>query len=343
MNDTDEAAVIYHDGYYYASADLAFLNRLDAFYLDSYNTSRDGALEYMQNVQVNCSDLMAPPLTLSNYEYVIGAELRQGWANYTMNQTISNYNVTGATGDDIVSAMYSVGQAKAWCGATSLLYSYPYSGSGTPMAFSQDLAQLAVQRINRANSYPGMYLTLAQEAYKQGDYPVAVIDADYAYALNVAAQRFTGNASQLSGESLGLAANSSYGVWATEFSKEAEFYAYESSAAKNSTLAQFYAEQAYSSAFLASQISNDTRSIYSSLVLAPKVSAANPGQSFNDTGMVYAINSLSDQVHELTIIVGIALALVVGCIALVAILGHKLMVVSTRLKEKSRRGGRTHE
>ena len=130
MDVTDQASVLHDKGYLYISADLAFLNYLDAFYIGSYNTTRDEAANYMQEVQTGCSDLTAPQLTLDNYEYVIGAELRQGWANYTINSTISGFNATGATRDDIVSSMYSVGQAKAWCGASSFLYGYRYGGSG---------------------------------------------------------------------------------------------------------------------------------------------------------------------------------------------------------------------
>jgi len=337
INDTYQADMIHQAGYYYTSADIAFLSYLDAFYLSSYNMSRIGALDYMQNVQMDCSGLMAPQLTFGNYEYVIGAELRQGWANYTINSTLTGYNVSGATEDDIVYSMYSTGQAQAWCGAASTLYDYPYQGSGAPATFSLPLAQTAVQRINRAGPYPGMYLTLAQEAYRQGNYPVAIIDADYAYALTTAGQRFTEKAPQLINESAALASNSTYGAWATEFAKEATFYAYESASAKNSTLAQFYAEQAYTSAYLASQVSNDTQIIYHSLVPAPKASTS-AGPSFNDTAIVSALKSLTAQVYELTVIVAITLALLVGCMALVAILVHKLMVASARQGRRGRKG-----
>lgn len=341
MNIINQTAAIHQKGYLYISADIAFLNYLNAFYLGSYNVSRAGALGRIQDTQLECSSLLAPQLTTNNYDYVIGGELRQGWANYTINATLASYNSSGATQDEIVSTMYSVGEAQAWCGAVAFLYSYSYQGTGAPVTFSQSLAQTAIQRINRAEADTGMYLTLARQAYRQGNYPIAILDADYAYVISGSAPGLTQSRGQLVNQSVALASNSTYGSWATEFAKEALFYAYESTAAKNSTEAQLYADQAYSSAYLASQISNDTRNIYASLVAAPLSSTTSmPTQSLNTTygpTAVYLLNSLSQQVQELTIIVGIALAILVGCIALIAILAHKIMVLSAKQRRRGRK------
>ncbi len=337
-----QASMIHQKGYYYISADIAFLDYLDAFYLGSYNMTRGGAFDYMRDVQAGCSSLAAPQLTLGNYEYVIGAELRQGWANYTINSTLSDYNASGATGDDIISSMYSAGQAQAWCGAATFLYGYPYGESGEPMAFSQSLAQVAMERISRATPYQGMYLTLAGKAYREGNYPVAILDADYAYALAAPPLGYSTPASQLINESADLAVNSTYGSWATEFSKEALFYAYESFASpRNSTQAQSYAYQAYTSAYLASQVSNDTRNIYGGLVAAPLSSpSAGSAASLNGTSGTTAVrilDTLTVQVQDLTDIVGIMLALLLGCMTMVVILAHKLIVISARLKGRRRK------
>jgi predicted S18 family serine protease len=341
-NISSQASALHQKGYLYIAADIDFLNYLDAFYLGSYNMTRTGALGYMDGIQSSCSNLLAPQLTLNNYEYVISAQLRQGWANYTINSTISGYNVSGANRDDIVSSMYSAGEAKAWCGAVSFLYGYPYSGNGAPVTFSQSLAQTAIQRINRAEAYPGMYLTLARQAYKQGNYPVAILDADYAYSLSSSSQSFGTNSTALIDKSMGLASNATYGAWATEFAKESLFYAYESSTANSSQLAQYYAEQSYTSAALAAQVSNDTKSIYSSLVAAPQGSSSVPsGPASNSTygpDTVYMLDNLATQVQQLTEIVGITLALLVGCIVLVAVLAHKLMVMSAGMKKGGRKG-----
>jgi predicted S18 family serine protease len=338
-NVTNQAEAAHAKGYFYISADIAFLNYLDAFYLSSYNSTRSQAYSLMQGIQSGCAGLVSPQLTQSNYEYIIGGELRQGWANYTINSTLSGFNATGATRDDIVSAMYSAGQSQAWCSAVSFLYDYPYTGSGAPVTFSQSLGQLAIQRINRAEPYSGMYLTLAKQAYKEGNYPVAILDADYAYSLSVSAETFSTNITSMNRASAGLAANSTYGVWATEFSKEALFYVYQSDKAKNSSTAQFYADQAYSSALLASQISNDTSQIYSSLVAAPgspstASGGGNSGPTVNDEYAIETLtvlNSLAMKVQRLTDIVAVALALLIGCIVLVGVLAHKVLALSAKL------------
>ncbi len=341
-NVTNQATQIGDKGYLYVSADVAFLSYLDAFYISSYNMTRAEASSYMQGVQTGCSGLLAPQLTSDNYEYVIAAELRQGWANYTINSTISGFNTTGATRDDIVSAMYSVGQAQAWCGAVSTLYSYPYSASSAPVTFSQSLGHLAIERINRASQYPGMYLTLAQAAYKAGNYPVAILDADYAYALSSSAQSAgSANVSALNTAAIAVANNSTYGAWATQFSNEALFYVYESSTASNSTVAGFYADEAYASAKLASQLSADTQSIYASLIsgssTSSTVSTAQNQNGNYGAATVSMLNTLTAKVHELTLLVALTLALLAGCIVLVAILAHKVLVLSAKPERKGRR------
>jgi hypothetical protein len=340
MNTTSQAAAIGGKGYLYISADIAFLGYLDAFYLGSYNTTRYGALDYMQNVQTGCSNLIAPPLTSSNYEYVIGGELRQGWANFTINSTIGGFNVTGSIEDDVVSAMYSAAQAEAWCEAASLLYGYQYQ-SGGDVQFSQSLGQLANQRLDRAAPYPGMYLTLAREAYRAGDYPVAILDADYAYALTYSSQPTSLNASELDSRAAAIAASSNYGAWATQFSREALFYVYESGSAKNSSQAEVYAEQAYSSAFLAQQMSNDTLAIFNSLSAGQQPEGAPAGQnSAGQANTNLELASLSIQVRQLTEIIAVMFALLVGCVAFLMILGHRLMALSARQKRGRRRKAR---
>jgi predicted S18 family serine protease len=335
-NVTNQAAAIGGKGYLYVSADISFLSYLDAFYMSGYNTSRDQAVAYMESVQNQCSGLLAPQLTTENYGYVIAAELRQGWASYTINSTISGFNATGATRDDIVTAMYSVGQSKAWCGAASTLYGYPYPESQTTVAFSQSLGQIAIERINRASAFPGMYLTLAKNAYREGNYPVAIEDADYAYALSSTAQ--SASTPQLDAMATAMAHNATYGAWATEFSKEALFYVYESSSAKNSTLAGFDADEAFTSALLASQLSNDTKVIYESFVPAgpqTQVIQGNLNGTYSPT-TIYVLE-LVKQAHELTFLVAVTLALLAGCVVLLASLAHKVMILSAKMEKGNRR------
>ena len=332
-----QASALHQKSYLYISADIAFLDYLNAFYFGSYNVTREAALGRMQDVQTECSSLIAPPLTLGNYEYVIGAELRKGWANYTINSTISDYNATGATGDDILSSMYSTGEAQAWCGASSFLYNYQYSGNSTPVTPSRLLAQTAFLRINRAAPYPGMYLTLARQAYKEGDYPVAIIDADYAYVISSAGQT-NATTPQLINDSIALAHNSTYGVWATEFSKEALFYAYEASSSNNSDQAQSYAYQAYTSAYLASQIGNDTRNIHDSFAVQQTSVGSSSSLDTYGPAAVYLLDGLVVQVQQLIKMIGIMLALLVGCIALVVMLMQKVMVISAKLRGERKDG-----
>ena len=65
-------------GYLYTGAEnLAFLDYVNTYYFNGYSTNRSSALSLLEGVQGFCTSLTPPPLTKSNYNYVLSAELRQ--------------------------------------------------------------------------------------------------------------------------------------------------------------------------------------------------------------------------------------------------------------------------
>ncbi len=262
----NQSSTIAARGYIYTAADFAFLDYLNAFYFNSYPSTRSSALGTMTAVQNSCASLTPPPLTKQNYNYVISAELRQAWGTYTINSSISAYNASQIESDQILDDMYLAAQANAWCKAAGLIYNES-DQTGNYVTVSQSLQQVAHSRIERAlpSSGSNLYLSTAQQAYKEQNYPLAILDADYAYVLfNTVPQNMT--VQEINAAAQATAANSTYGVWATEFARESQFYIYESGATANSTLSRSYAVSAYTTAQLANALSNDTRLISGSLV-----------------------------------------------------------------------------
>ena len=252
-------------GYLYTAADLAFLDYINAYYFDAHNVTKDSALSNLELVQSLCTSTLQPQITATNYDYVLGAELRRAWGNYTVNATISAYNQTATDTDSILDSVRSGAEASGWCSAANFIYGYFANSTGQPVTFSSALASTALQRINEASrSGAGLYVVTAQQAYKAKNYPLAILDSDYAIGISNA------SASQLSTPQLINASqsmsNSTYGVWATEFAKESQFYAYQASAASNATQAHSDAVSAYTAAQLASRIGSDTSLIYGSMV-----------------------------------------------------------------------------
>lgn len=257
-------------GYIYTAADFAFLDYVNSFYFNGYPSNRSSGLALLRNIQGFCDSLNPPPLTSSNYNYVLSAELRQYWGNYTSSTAISSYNTSQIESDEILDELYLGAQANGWCTASNLVYNES-DQPGTYVAVSQALSSVASSRITRASQFgSNLYLNTAQQAYKQGNYAVAILDADYAYALSSAGSKYVLPTSQLDNTTLSVAQNSTYGIWATQFAREAQFYVIESRTSSNSTTAKDYAESGYSAALLAQQLSNDTSLISQNLIVTQR-------------------------------------------------------------------------
>jgi predicted S18 family serine protease len=317
----NESKAIVQHNYLYAGADLAFLDYIDVFYFSNHGTNISSGLQVLLNTQKYCSSLVQPPLTSSNYEYVLSAELRRSWANYTINTTMAEYNLTSIDTDGVLSSMYSAAQADGWCRAAGTIYASQQAYNASEFVQpSQELGVVALSKLDRAKAYgASLYFNTAQLAYNQGDYPLAIIDADYAYAMsrvsagtvNMTNSEITGAAGAL------LVANATYGVWATEFAKEALFYINESRLTSNSTLAHTFAIQAYSSASLAQSIGSDTLLIYKSLV--PSVAA----QSVNLNAVLSSIGTLDSMLLILLVLLVVIVMLIAINVVLVALLLRK--------------------
>ncbi len=324
-------------GYLYAAADLAFLNYVDSFYFNSHSVSKPIGLSTLISVNNYCNSLSIPQMTPSNYEYVIAGELRQSWAEYTLNTTIAFYNATNqtATTDDVLLDMRQAATSNGWCRAAAEMYALSGSGGSQPVAPSLNLQSTAYARITSAAKYGNnLYLATAREALQANNYPLAILDADYAYALNAAPSNYTNmtNAQMLS-SAAALARNSTYGAWATEFGNEAEFYISESRLATNASSAKFYAQEAYSSALLASQISQDTALISANLSPGQSVQHINNTTSPSGQGGAQqasvspSLQQYIDNIYTIVLIIS-GINLIVLIIVLVVVSGMVKMLKS---------------
>jgi uncharacterized protein len=326
----NQSVMISKHGYIYTAADFAFLNYVNVFYFNGYPSNRTSALALLYNIQDLCSSLTPPPLTSKNYNYVISAELRQLWGNYTIGQAISFYNTTEIESDQILDELYLGAQANGWCTAAKLVYSES-NQNGTYLVPSDSLRSIAYSRIGRALPYGNsLYLQTAQQAYSEGNWPLAILDADYAYALaNAASNSSSMTAEQLNNVSLAMASNSTFGVWATEFSKEVQFYVSESRMAQNATLAKSYAQSAYSAALLAQQLSNDTSTISQNLVAGQ--------QQFQSTSTQKLINDITADQKLISVLLLIIILLIIINTILIVIIMNRVKPERKTASRKTRR------
>ena len=255
-------------GYMYLGDDMAFITYIDAFYFNHNSVSRSSGKAVLQNVSNYCSAVSQPQLTRSNYEYVLGGELRQAWGTYAINNTLSSYNST-LNSDEILASIEMAGEANGWCTAAQYMYNASPSQGSAAIAFnSAVLKPVAYRYLSAASNYSSsMYYITANDAYKNGNYALATIDAAYAIGLDSAPQQ-NANASSIAASANSLLNSSDYGAWAAQFSNEARFYIGESSNASNSSAAFTYAYSAYSTAMLAHEVSAATAAINSSIIPA---------------------------------------------------------------------------
>ncbi len=307
--------VIAAKGYLYAGADQAFLGYLDSFFFNSNYANESTGLSALMSIQQYCDSLAPPQLTEQNYEFVLAGELRQSWAEYYANSSIATYNSSVETTDDVLQIMKDfAAPANAWCNAASEMYSIAKPKGGANVTWQSALAVVATNRISRAQPFATanpVYYVSARQAYSQQNYPLAILDADYAFALSNSSL-ISGNftTGQLLNFSNQLAHNATFGVWATQFSNEAEFYIIEARLAQNQSTVRSYAESAFSAAYLAATLAPDMEIIYQNLT--PGSSPAQPGaghlltQQSNTTQSQESTNAtvsvLVQQTHEIFII-----------------------------------------
>lgn len=259
-------------GYLYTAADFSFLDFIQAFTIaNEANYSIAGASGLINSTSNYCASVVPPQLTSSNYEYVLGGELRQYWANVTLNESQQTLD-SAQDADGLVNSVYDTASSVAWCKAAAELYAIA-PANGTYVQESASLRTAASDAISKARIYGNsLYLQAALEAYNNGDYAVALYSATYASVFAPGAPNMT--ESQLySGISANIA-NATQGVWPSQFASQAEFYMRDSLASSGAN-SSAYASQAYTTSLLAVQLQKDNAIINASFVPLAQTGASN--------------------------------------------------------------------
>lgn len=264
------------NGYLYTAANLAFLDFVPAFALSNYrNFTASSASSMLGSVSSYCSSLVPPPLTTANYEYVIGGELRQYWANITLASAQQQLNSEQTT-DDIIQSIYTSATALGWCKASNQLFAVaPYLG-GSYVQVSPSLRTNAAAAINSARSYGNnIYLQSATQAYSAGDYATALYSATYANVFSPQVPNMS--TAQLYSKVLKNIANVTSGTWPSQFASQAEFYFRESVASQGAS-SNRYAAQAYTTSLLALSLAQVNGAISRSFLASNATVAGLPQQ-----------------------------------------------------------------
>ena len=255
-------------GYMYAAADMAFLDYVDTSLFYNYgNYNYRSAYLQIKGIENSCNNASPPPMTASNYEYLIGGGLRDYWGSITANESMQALNVSNTT-DGIIESLYSASEAGAWCSAASELYNLSAYNNGTSVELSPSVKAYAAGLLENDSSYGNnIYTQTAEQSYTDGNYAVSVYASEYAAALGTDAllPYNNTNLAMLNGMLANMSASGT-GIWPAQFADEAEFYIYEAGRSDNSTTKSQYLSSAYSVLLLADRLSQANKEISSSFV-----------------------------------------------------------------------------
>ena len=314
-----EYAKISNKGYLYTAADLAFLIYPQAFMLaNANNASKSAAANLISNVSTYCSSLVPSQMTNSNYEYVIGGELRQELGNITASNAATILN-SSETSDGVFESLYTAGEAYGWCLAASDMYSIAESIGGVPVQGSPLLKSYASKLIQNASKFgSSIYLQSAINFYNDGNYPAAIYAGTYASIFDRPMINNYTPSEYISIEKA-LINNSTYGIWPNQFAKSAIFYISEYNVTGNES----YIENAYSLALLASKLSSINKLINSTFIL----------QS-NQTYSYTNISSEIEQIYSILILILVVLFAIL-IILIMLLLRNPCNLQSEQLKENA--------
>ncbi|MDE1860720.1 MAG: hypothetical protein KGH72_03295 [Candidatus Micrarchaeota archaeon] len=277
-------------GYLYVGADYAFLEYQEAFIFanaDNFNTANattvlDGATSF-------CRSVIPPQLTSTNYEYIVGGELRQSWANITIANAHTVLNDSQST-DEIITALYTVAPAYGWCQGAHVMYSIAGLIGGTPIAFSNSLKARASNAYQNSSALPpDLYTEAVMGNYRLNDYAATIYASAYSSAFGTPAPAISSSRSGAAavGSMVRNASANSLGVWSQQFADEAQFYMNEANLSSNSTYKKGLLLNAYTTAVLSEYISSANRLLMSNL-------------DYNVTTITPVNASLQAQVNQLS-------------------------------------------
>ncbi len=325
-------------GYLYSASDLAFLEYIDAFIMvHSNGITPQSASSVVQNVSSYCNSLVPPSMTDTNYEYVVGGELRQTWGTIYASEANSSLNAS-ETSDQLISSMSFAGSADAWCKAAGEMYAIASSMGGSYVSTNPTLKNTAAMLINNISEYGqnNFYVESALKNYKEGNYAAALYNSAYVYSFIAplpSIQNITsGN------PILGNLSTYNNGIWPSEFVLQSQFYEYEAQQNRgNTSMFNSYMTQAYETGLLASYLDKYNGEISSSFQYNTTGTTVTQA---NYTQLITKINKLQEEMYGVYALLLIAIVILVIIIAIVsasAFLKGKTYVSSNTTVRRRRR------
>ncbi len=192
-NDNESAAVkefygaeikrqrgIMEKGYHFTAANEAFLNFIDLSTILAISSSDPDLPRKKGEAGICLSGIRKPEMTELNFEWLAGADQRQGWAYDKLENTdIDDLAIV----DEKYVAYNELMYAQAWClVAKELIENAPQGGRKINESAWKGIAKKRIDEARArgpADSDGINRLNIAQDAYERGRYAEAIFDAAY--------------------------------------------------------------------------------------------------------------------------------------------------------------------
>ncbi len=179
-NEFERQQHILEQGYLFSAANEAFLNYIEISTIVGVLDNNIDLPRKKGEVGICLTSLKRPQMTDRNFEWVVGADLRKGWAFDKINQTVVEEDTLT---DEKYSKYNQLMYARAWCKvAEELINATPVEGE--PLD-EQLWNELAMHYLNQAyetgttSAETTERLRIAERAYRQGSYGAAIFDSIY--------------------------------------------------------------------------------------------------------------------------------------------------------------------
>jgi len=208
-------------GYLFSAANEAFLNYIDISTI-AVIVKDDVDLPRKKGEAGIClSGIRRPQLTDRNFEWVVGAELRQAWAQDKLNSTSIDARMLK---DESYVAYNQLMYADAWCHvAKDLLSAAPSGGTAINESAWKPIAEGRIEEaraLDITDSELASRLNMAQAAYINGEYGTAIYDAVYVIENNKAD---SATEEEIESNVSGLVAEARESLWGRVYQSHAAF------------------------------------------------------------------------------------------------------------------------
>jgi predicted S18 family serine protease len=182
-NEVARQKALLDNGYLFSAANEAFLNYIDLSTIKAILAGDSDLARKKGEVGICLTSIKRPALTSANYEWVVGADLRQAWAYDKLGSAKEDPE---ALEDERYLKINDLSYGQAWCEvAKSLISAAPGGGEAMDESVWRSLAE---QKMDEAKAKSPQKqdsisrLDIAQKSFNDGRYGAAIFDA--AYVIN---------------------------------------------------------------------------------------------------------------------------------------------------------------